>query len=374
MFHIWTLLPALYVCGRYLCLTRQSWLIKIIFSLCVIAGSEFHFISRLAFGSMFSPELPHAVMIFLGWFFGSIIFAAVFLLAHDIFILAEGIFRRKPRENRIVIRNGIMIVSGVLAAVGVWEAVRVPEVKRIEITLDKLPAAFDGFTLAQPTDLHASRLLSHNWMAEVVTRTNAEHPDLIVVTGDMADGTVGARRNDVAPLAGLKANYGVWAVTGNHEYYFDAPRWVSEYQRLGLRFLNNSHVRIKRQGGSIVVAGVNDAVAAGYGESEPSLTSALHNVASGEAVILLDHRPGNARESADKGISLQLSGHTHGGMISGLDRLVAPANKGYVSGQYQIGNMALYVSNGTGIWNGFPLRLGQRSEITLITLRSTTRI
>ncbi|NVL43670.1 hypothetical protein F2S74_17200, partial [Pseudomonas syringae pv. actinidiae] len=72
-------------------------------------------------------------------------------------------------------------------------------------------------------------------------------------------------------------------------------------------------------------------------------------------------------------VGLQLSGHTHGGMIKGLDLVVRSANQGFVSGSYDIGNMRLYVSNGTGLWNGFPVRLGVPSEITEITLRSGRR-
>ncbi|EPM82368.1 metallophosphoesterase, partial [Pseudomonas syringae pv. actinidiae ICMP 18804] len=77
-----------------------------------------------------------------------------------------------------------------------------------------------------------------------------------------------------------------------------------------------------------------------------------------------------APDSAAAGVGLQLSGHTHGGMIKGLDLVVRSANQGFVSGSYDIGNMRLYVSNGTGLWNGFPVRLGVPAEITEITLRS----
>nr|WP_270588800.1 hypothetical protein [Akkermansia muciniphila] len=68
-------------------------------------------------------------------------------------------------------------------------------------------------------------------------------------------------------------------------------------------------------------------------------------------------------------MDLQVSGHTHGGMIAGVDRLVARFNEGFVSGLYTVGNMKLYVSNGAGIWNGFPIRIGVPSEIVLIRLR-----
>jgi predicted MPP superfamily phosphohydrolase len=162
----------------------------------------------------------------------------------------------------------------------------------------------------------------------------------------------------------------VYAITGNHEYYFNADAWVKEYTRLGLRFLSNSHVRLTKGNASVVLAGVNDDVAPEYGCTGPDLMKALSGVSPNESVILLDHRPGHAAGSAVTGVSLQLSGHTHGGMIRGLDIAAGPANNGFVSGLYQVGDMALYVSNGAGLWNGFPLRLGKPSEITFITLRA----
>ena len=87
-------------------------------------------------------------------------------------------------------------------------------------------------------------------------------------------------------------------------------------------------------------------------------------------MILLNHQPRDAREAAQAGIDLQLSGHTHGGMIVGFDRLVARFNNGFVSGLYDVDGMSLYVNNGTALWIGFALRLGVPSELTVITLRA----
>jgi uncharacterized protein len=83
----------------------------------------------------------------------------------------------------------------------------------------------------------------------------------------------------------------------------------------------------------------------------------------------LTTQPRNAAQAAARGVALQLSGHTHGGMILGLDRLVARANNGFVSGRYTVGGMTLYVNNGTALWPGFALRLGRPSELTRIILR-----
>ena len=115
---------------------------------------------------------------------------------------------------------------------------------------------------------------------------------------------------------------------------------------------------------------MSDPAARGLGEPVPDVAKALHEIPKGTFVLLLAHRPGQAWGAAQKGVTMQLSGHTHGGMVYGLDWLVGRFNGGYVSGLYEFGGMKLYVSNGTSIWNGFPIRLGHESEITLLTLKS----
>jgi predicted MPP superfamily phosphohydrolase len=133
--------------------------------------------------------------------------------------------------------------------------------------------------------------------------------------------------------------------------------------------LSNDHTVLTRDGGSLVLAGLTDLSAPGTRHPAPDLSATLADAPSDAPIVLLDHQPRNAAQAAARGVALQLSGHTHGGMILGLDRLVARANGGFVSGRYSIGGMTLYVNNGTALWPGFALRLGRPSELTRITLR-----
>jgi predicted MPP superfamily phosphohydrolase len=203
----------------------------------------------------------------------------------------------------------------------------------------------------------------------VVDRSNALGADVIVVTGDLIDGTLAARRADVEPLRGLRAPDGVWVVPGNHEYFFGYDAWMHHYAHMGMRVLSNEHTILTRDGSVLVLAGVTDLSVRGTRYPIPDLAAALSGAPPGAPIVLLDHQPGNAAQAAARGVALQLSGHTHGGMILGLDRLVARGNGGFVSGRYTIGGMTLYVNNGTGLWPGFALRLGRPSELTRITLR-----
>lgn len=157
---------------------------------------------------------------------------------------------------------------------------------------------------------------------------------------------------------------------GNHEYYTDYARWVAIFRELDLPVLENAHVSIARQGQAVTVAGVTDRQARTFAQALPDLKTALAGAADGTPVILLSHRPDNARDSAAAGVDLQLSGHTHGGQVLGLQFVPWYFNHGFVSGLYAVGAMQLYVSNGTGLWNGFALRIGRPSEITEIVLRA----
>ena len=111
---------------------------------------------------------------------------------------------------------------------------------------------------------------------------------------------------------------------------------------------------------SLVLAGVTDLSVPGTRYPAPDLAAALAGAPSDVPIVLLDHQPRHAAQAAARGVALQLSGHTHGGMILGLDRLVARSNGGFVSGRYTLGAMTLYVNNGTALWPGFALRWGAR--------------
>ncbi len=168
-----------------------------------------------------------------------------------------------------------------------------------------------------------------------------------MVTGDFIDGAFAARRADVEPLRSLKARDGVWAVPGNHEYFFDHDAWMRHFAGMDISILANRHTVLTRDGGALVLAGVTDRSAPASGHPGPDLDAALAGAPEGAPIVLLDHQPAGARRAAARGVALQLSGHTHGGMIVGLDRLVARANDGFVSGAYRVGGMTLYVNNGT---------------------------
>ncbi|WP_294358791.1 metallophosphoesterase [uncultured Sphingomonas sp.] len=331
-------------------------------------ASQYHLWSRLSSGSVFAPEFPRHIVLLFNWAFGAILLLAVLQLALDVASVIGWLVKRGAWAMPDMARYAAAVLAVVLAAMGVANASRVPPVKDVAVAIPNLPAAFEGYRLLQLTDLHLSRLFTARWASALVARANASGADAIVVTGDFIDGSVAMRLADVAPLADLRAPDGVWAVPGNHEYFFDYADWMRHLTGLGISMLPNVHTVLRREGATLVIAGVTDASARGAGQAGPDLAAALAGAPPAAPIILLDHQPRNARAAAAAGAALQLSGHTHGGMIAGMAKLLEPANGGFVSGAYRIGDMTLYVSNGTGLWPGFALRLGRPSEMTRFTL------
>lgn len=368
MFQIIFTLPCVYVLTRWLWPLPWPLAAQAAVALTLLIASQFHYWSRLSSGSMFAPEFPRPIVIAFNWLFWAIPLLMLFQAAVDLaglVAMVAGIGGGVWVEARYAI--GIAALA--LAGVGVWQAVRVPPLRDVTVEIPNLPAAFEGYTLVHLTDLHISRLFPRGWTEAVVAATNTLDVDLILVTGDVIDGSVANRHADVEPLRHLRAHDGVYLSPGNHEYLSGYDAWMAHVASLGMRALTNSHAVIARGEDKLVIAGVTDPSARGANRPLPDLGQALGGVPANAPIILLDHQPAKARQAADAGVALQLSGHTHGGAAVGIERLVARANGGFVSGKYAVGGMTLYVGNGTGIWPGGALRLGKWAELTRITLR-----
>jgi predicted MPP superfamily phosphohydrolase len=336
-----------------------------------------HYVVRFAFGALGAPELPRLAIMAEGWCFAALLIMFLLVLALDALTLARRILGRATGEGRRKEKGFspgrrmalTVLLGAVPAAYAVRKAVAVPLIRTTEARLASLPEELDGLTLVQIADLHISALLQREWAQAVVETANAQHPDLILLNGDMVDGALSRHTDAVAPLGDLRARHGVYACTGNHEYYSGFDAWMERFASLGLTMLLNRHALVPVNGRKIVIAGITDTVARDFGRPPPDLAAALDGAPRGALRILLDHRPGGAPRNAGAGIDLQLSGHTHGGHALGMDRIVARFNGGFVRGWYAVAGMALYVSSGAGLWNGFPVRLGVPSEIVRMTLR-----
>ena len=255
-------------------------------------------------------------------------------------------------------------VAGASVAKGMMEARGTHEIVDVEVTLAKLPKALDGFTIVQLTDLHVGLTIDRHFVQRVVDISNDLAPDLVAMTGDFVDGKVDDLRDEIAPLANLRAKHGVFAVTGNHEYYSGHEPWVAEISKLGIRYLRNERVTIgDGNGASFDLVGVEDM---SVGEDFPRATSGRDTK---RALVALAHQPRQVKRAALHGVDLQLSGHTHGGQIWPWHYIVKLQQGGLLAGRYQHGKTQLYVSRGCGYW-GPPVRLLAPLEITRVILRA----
>jgi predicted MPP superfamily phosphohydrolase len=240
-------------------------------------------------------------------------------------------------------------------------------IERVSIPVKQLGQGLHGARVVQISDIHIGPTLDRHFLQRVVDQVNALKPDIIAVTGDLVDGSVRAIRDEVAPLAGLRAPLGVYYVTGNHEYYHGGAAWAAEVARLGLTVLHNEHRIIERSEARLVVAGVTDHEG---GRMDPSHACrpdlALSGAPQGVPRLLLAHQPRTAFLAKGLEVDLQLSGHTHGGQLFPFMFFVK-LQQPVIRGLATIAGVRVYTSRGTGYW-GPPLRLGPAPEITELTL------
>lgn len=281
--------------------------------------------------------------------------------------------KREPvdlERRRMLVHStnlGILGLAAGISSYGVYESHRRATIEHITVPLKNLPQEFDGFHIAQFSDLHVGPTIKRPFVEGIVRQVNDLGADLIAFTGDMVDGSVGWLKNDVAPLRDLTAPHGVFFVTGNHEYYSGVGPWVKESLRLGFDVLMNEHRVVQRGDAKLVVAGVTDYSAGDFAPDQPSdPLKAVMNSPGDVLRILLAHQPRSITAAEQAGINLQLSGHTHGGQFFPWNHL-ATLNQPYIKGLHKHGDIWVYVNRGTGYW-GPPLRVGISPEVTMIRL------
>jgi uncharacterized protein len=270
-------------------------------------------------------------------------------------------------DRRHLLGAGVAAIAGGLSAHGIYRAYGAPEVSETVVRLPNLPKALEGFSFAQISDIHVGSVIQHDYLRELVARTNAVKADAIVITGDLVDGTVARLGRYVRELQALSAKNGVHFITGNHDYYSGASAWCAALESLGLNVLRNRSVELQP---GLRLAGVDDWSAKRFGEAGYDLDAALLGFdPKSIATVLLAHQPSNFDAVAEKGPLLQLSGHTHGGQFFpitvGADLLWGSKSHG-LSAE----NAAqIYVSRGSG-FVGPPFRTGAPPEIAKIVLVS----
>jgi uncharacterized protein len=239
------------------------------------------------------------------------------------------------------------------------------EITYHRIRLEVLPDAFRGFRIIQLSDIHHGVFLPGEILRHVVETVNELKPDLVAVTGDF----VTYSRAYIDPvseiLASVKANHGVFAVLGNHDFRVGAEEISQSLERSGIEVLRNTHTRLRRRGQSLYLAGIDD------WNYRPDLPRAIRGIPSDASTILLSHNPAIIRAAAKENIGLVLSGHTHGGQVNlpflGTIWGRTPEKLRFKVGWARLGRTQIYVSRGIGTIV-LPLRFRCPAEIPQLAL------
>ena len=239
-------------------------------------------------------------------------------------------------------------------------------IEHVTIPIPRLKPSFEGFRIVQLSDFHLHPYTQIDHVANAVDEANRLKPDLVVLTGDFVLETADSIYEIAPVLSRLDAKYGVFSILGNHDLWTNASIVQAGLEEAGLPVLMNSGISLSIGQDMIYLAGLDD----GW-SGRPDLNLALKDLTPGIPTILLMHEPDFADTfSLDKRVSLQLSGHTHGGQVR-IPILGAPAlpeyGKKYDSGLYRVNEMWLYTNRGIGVI-GPPVRLNCRPEITEIIL------
>jgi predicted MPP superfamily phosphohydrolase len=258
-----------------------------------------------------------------------------------------------------------LAITGIITIISLINGLQPPGVKRMNIPIKNLPRELNGFSIVQLSDLH----LQHNSKSRltyIVDKVNSLKPDLIVITGDLIDANICDDPSFCHNLKRLEATHGVLAVTGNHEYFAGPGVFQELAERSHITVLKNQAVTIA---GSLQVIGLNDTEARRLGDNGgPNLEAAMKTCHPDKPTVLLFHRPLGFDKAVEKGVDLQLSGHTHAGQIPPMDIIVWFYYK-YPAGLYKKDDSYIYTSSGTGWW-GPPMRFLSKNEIACFDLNA----
>lgn len=263
---------------------------------------------------------------------------------------------------------GRMVAIGVILLLVTAGAVnaRHIRIKALNLEVDKQSHGMPSLTFAVASDIHLGTIISRKRIQRIVDRINALDADVVLLPGDVVD-------EDLAPvikqnlgeiLRSIRSRYGVFAVTGNHEYIGGVEPAVRYLREHGITVLRDEVVTIADR---IHLVGREDFTAARFGGGKRKLLrEILRGVDTSLPIILMDHQPFRLHEAEEAGVDLQLSGHTHNGQLwpfNYITKRVYELSWGYK----QRGKTHYYVSSGIGTW-GPPLKLGNHAEIVHVTL------
>jgi uncharacterized protein len=327
------------------------------------------FIAAKFLESRHSSVITDILNIIGGFWLAFMLYGFLFFLVSDIVLSGLRITGIISGENILIFRKWSFIltlaISTLLIAGGFINAL-IPVVTRYDITINKPAGEVKNLRIAAVSDIHLGSIIRKRSIKKLSSILNELHPDLVLLLGDIVDGEIGpVLRGDLLQyFTSPKSTDGLFAITGNHEFIGGAARTIPYIESKGIRVLKDEVVTL--EGGIQLIGRIDRDSFRFYRKERLPLDSLMAKVDISKPVILLDHQPFHLRETAEKGIDLQLSGHTHNGQIWPLNWVTARIYE-LSYGYLRKGNTHFIVSSGYGLW-GPRVRSGSRSEVLLINI------
>jgi len=230
---------------------------------------------------------------------------------------------------------------------------------KVQISIQDLPSALEGFRVVQLSDVHLGTGPNPKQVGKLVDRALELKPDIITLTGDIIDGNTSEMEGELKELARLKAPHGVFFVLGNHECYWNHLDAIHSLEKLGITVLQNRGIELNVLNEKIFIAGMNDPAITQFKGEGPKITPVPK---TSKINMMLVHQPHFAKEIAEHDYHLQLSGHTHGGQFFPWNFAVKRVHE-FDRGLKKLKSLWVYVNMGSGYW-GPAIRLGSQCEVT----------
>jgi predicted MPP superfamily phosphohydrolase len=322
----------------------------------------------------FLPSIIYDIWLGIGaiWF-AFFVYFILFLLGLDIIRLLESFFYFLPKyiynnfeQTKKITAIAVIALVGLIVFLGNLNK-RDITIKTLNLTLPKGNGNLNELNVVMASDLHLSPIDGERLLSKIIDKINLAKPDIILFAGDIVDdkAEILKDRGIGESFKRLNAKYGIYSITGNHEYINDVEPSVKFMEQYGMKVIRDSYELIDS---SFYLVGREDVAMRQFtGKERKSLEQIISSINSDYPKILLDHTPIRLEQAEKNGIDLQLSGHTHHGQIwpgNIITNMIYVISWGYL----EKGNTKYYVSSGAGTW-GPPVRTGSKSEIVNIKIK-----
>ena len=312
-------------------------------------------------------------LVWIGSFWlGAMAYLIVIILAIDLFRLANYILPFFPdfitRNYQHAKQVTAFVVIGIvlLTIIGSRINAMMPSIKILELTIHK-KSPLSGLNIAMVSDVHLGTIICNSHFMRIVEKINSLKPDLVLFVGDLVDEDIKPviRQNLGETLRQIKSKYGIYAVTGNHEYIGGVEEACKYLVEHGVVMLRDS---VEKIADAFILIGREDVSIRQFnGKRRKLLEDLIKEADKSLPIILMDHQPLHLNDAVDCGVDLQLSGHTHHGQLWPFN-YIAQAVYELSRGYKQKGNTHFYVSCGVGTW-GPPMRSGNTPEVVNVKLK-----